>query len=73
MLDERRDIMYGVGVLGSADAFRGKGKGGGSFGGLLLVLLSILSSFLLVSLYHNPSAAAIPWKKFKNASLVPGE
>ena len=31
------------------------------------------SSVLLVSLYHDASAAAIPWTNFTNASWVPGE
>ena len=60
--DMRRDLPSGVCVLGSAYPVRVEGKGGGSVGG---------SSW--VSLYHDASAAAIPWTNFTNASWVPGE
>ena len=67
--DKRQDLLSGVRALGSADAVRVEGEGGGSVGGLS----SVSSSVSSVSSYHDASAAEIPWTNFTSAYWVPGE
>ena len=73
MSDKRQDLLSGVRVLGSADAVRVEGEGGGLVGSSLSILLSVLSSVSSILPYHDASAAAIPWTNFTNDSWVPGE
>ena len=71
--DKKRDILSGVRVLGSPNAVRVEGKGGGLVGSSLSVSSSVLSSVLSIFPYHGASAAAIPWTYFPNDSWIPGE